>query len=229
MRHALSGSLNQKYFFPQITTSLLCTTLYSLQSDCRQNLNNNLTRHHYGYFGSIIAFLVIFLIFEAILVTLCFITETKSQICSFNTITSIPFTIIGLFFTVTYYVIKTGIEKIKDLSALNDLNTVDYLLIGGTIFHGFSFFGTSFIEEEHMTWYFFWNTLMFFVLVRTLVIVIMYLTKKFSGATEVQEKPELDRKMTTVGVTIVPKWLLLIALHRWVVPYYVQIYYKTNI
>ncbi|CAB3231757.1 unnamed protein product [Arctia plantaginis] len=198
-----------------IATSLLYVTLYSLQSDCGQNTNSKLTRHHYSYYGLIIAFFVIFFIFEAMMVTLCFITETKSQICSFSSLTSIPFTIIVLFFTVTYYVIKTGVEKIKDLSCLNDLNTIDYLLICGTIFHGISFFGTSFIEEEHMTWYFFWNTLMFFVLVRTLVIVIMYLTRKLIGATEVQDKPELDRRMTTVGVTIVPKWLLLIALHRY--------------
>lgn len=134
--------------------------------------------------------------------------------CSFNSEWAILSALLPFAFTLTYFIIQTGVEKIKDLSTLNYLNAIDYLLIGGTIFHSFSFFGTSFIEEEHMTWYFFWNTLMFFVLVRTLVIVIMYLSKKWSGATEVQEKPELAHKMAAVGVGIVPKWVLLIALHR---------------
>lgn len=113
----------------------------------------------------------------------------------------------------SYFLVKTGIEKTVDLSPLKELNAIDYLLIGGTLFHSWSFFGTSFIEEEHMTWYFFWNTLMFFVLIRTLVVVVMYLSKRLMGATEVQEKPELVEKMI-VGVGIVPKWVLLIALHR---------------
>lgn len=65
-----------------------------------------------------------------------------------------------------------------------------------------------------MTWYFFWNTLMFFVLMRTIMVVVMYLSKKLSGATEVQEKPELEQKMSAVGIGIVPKWILLIAMHR---------------
>ncbi|KAH9633121.1 hypothetical protein HF086_006786 [Spodoptera exigua] len=108
--------------------------------------------------------------------------------------------------TVTYFLIKTGIERIKDLSLLNELNAIDLLLIGATLFHCWSFFGTSFIEEEHMTWYFFWNTLMFFVLVRTVVILLMYLSKKLTGATEVQEKPELEQRMSAVGVGILPKW-----------------------
>lgn len=116
--------------------------------------------------------------------------------------------------TLAYFTIKTGIERTRDLTTLRDLNAIDYLLICGTLFHSWSFFGTSFIEEEHMTWYYFWNTLMFFVLIRTIVVVVMYFTKRLSGATEFQEKPELENKMSLVGVSVVPQWVLLIALHR---------------
>lgn len=110
--------------------------------------------------------------------------------------------------------IKTGVEKTQELSGLKYLNVIDYLLIGGTVFHAWSFFGTSFIEEEHMTWYFLWNTLMFFLLIRTIVVVMMYLNKRLLGATEVQEKPELQERMSIVGVGILPRWVLLIGLHR---------------
>lgn len=55
---------------------------------------------------------------------------------------------------------------------------------------------------------------MFFVLIRTVVVLLMYLSKRWYGATEVQEKPELAQKMSAVGVGILPKWILLIALHR---------------
>lgn len=114
----------------------------------------------------------------------------------------------------SYFIIKSGVEKTQELSNLKHLNIIDYLLIGGTIFHAWSFFGTSFIEEEHMTWYFLWNTLMFFLLIRTIVVVVMYFNKKLVGATEVQEKPELQQRMCTVGIGILPRWVLLIGLHR---------------
>ncbi|XP_050550954.1 GPI ethanolamine phosphate transferase 2 isoform X1 [Spodoptera frugiperda] len=198
-----------------IAISLLLVTLYSLQPDTRRKTSITSRSHQRSNIGSMIAFLVIFCICSAILITSCFITETKSQLCNFES-----FWILGLFaassmFTITYFLIKTGIERIKDLSLLNELNAIDMLLIGATLFHCWSFFGTSFIEEEHMTWYFFWNTLMFFVLVRTVVILLMYLSKKLTGATEVQEKPELQQRMSAVGVGILPKWVLLIALHRY--------------
>lgn len=114
----------------------------------------------------------------------------------------------------SYFIIKTGVEKTQELSDLKYLNVIDYLLIAGTLFHAWSFFGTSFIEEEHMTWYFLWNTLMFFLLIRTIVVVVMYLSKKWRGATEVQEKPELQQRMSNVGIGILPRWVLLIGLHR---------------
>lgn len=97
---------------------------------------------------------------------------------------------------------------------LKELNSIDYLLIFGTLLHPWSFFGTSFIEEEHMTWYFYWNTLMIFILVRTLVVVVRYFSKKVIGATEVQDKPDLEKRMSSVGIGILPQWVLLIALHR---------------
>ncbi|KAJ8717987.1 hypothetical protein PYW07_005917 [Mythimna separata] len=198
-----------------IATSLLLVTLYSLQPENRHKDSVTSHSHHRSSAGTIIAFIVIFVIFSAILTTACFISETKSQLCHFNSLWAIAFAAVACTFTVTYFLIKTGIERIKDLSTLKELNATDYLLIGATIFHCWSFFGTSFIEEEHMTWYFFWNTLMFFVLVRTVVVLLMYLSKKWYGATEVQEKPELAQKMSAVGVGILPKWILLIALHRY--------------
>lgn len=196
-----------------IATALLCVTLYSLQHDGHHNSYKRFS--HRSFFGSLIAFAIIFIICSSILITGCFISETKSQLCTFTPEWIIPFALLPLAFTFTYFIIQSGIEKIKDLNTLNDLNSIDYLLIGGTIFHSISFFGTSFIEEEHMTWYFLWNTLMFFVLIRTLVVVVMYLSKRITGATEVQEKPALAEKMADVGIEIMPKWVLLIALHRY--------------
>lgn len=149
-----------------------------------------------------------------ILIVACFITETRSQVCSFNSLWLLVFLLTASAFTMNYFIAKTGIENIKNLASLKELNALDYLLIGGTLFHSWSFFGTSFIEEEHMTWYFFWNTLMFFILIRTIVVVVIYFSKKLTGATEVQEKPGLEEKMSQVGIGIVPKWVLLIALHR---------------
>ncbi|CAK1552959.1 unnamed protein product [Leptosia nina] len=196
-----------------VVTALACVTLYSLQPDNQRKIS--ITDKHRTNIGSIVAFAIIFAVFGTILTVACFITETKSQFCSFNPLWSIAFLSMVFALTVTYFLIKTGVEKIRDLSMLRELNAIDYLLIIGTLFHAWSFFGTSFIEEEHMTWYFFWNTLMFFVLVRTIVVLVMYFSKRWSGATEVQEKPDLDHRMSAVGVGIVPKWVLLIALHRY--------------
>ncbi|XP_037295273.1 GPI ethanolamine phosphate transferase 2 isoform X2 [Manduca sexta] len=198
-----------------ITTALLCLTLYSLQPEFRHK--NSISRHdlHRSNAGVVLAFLFVLAMVCSILVLACFISETKSQICSFDSYWIIVFLSIACAYTVAYFMNKTGYERIENLSSLAYLNVTDYLLIGGTVFHSWSFFGTSFIEEEHMTWYFFWNTLMFFVLIRTIIVVVMYLSMKMSGATEVQEKPELEAKMSTVGIDILPKWVLLIALHRY--------------
>lgn len=199
----------------QLASALLCLTLFSLQPEAKRKISVTY-RQQKSKAGSLIAFFIIMTISSIVLIIACFITETKSQVCSFNPIWSIAFIAITIVATVTYFIIKTVIEKTKDLTILRDLNVIDYLLIIGTLFHSWSFFGTSFIEEEHMTWYFFWNTLMFFILVRTIVVIVMYFAKRWSGATEVQEKPDLENRMSSVGVSIVPQWVLLIALHRWV-------------
>ncbi|VVD06048.1 unnamed protein product [Leptidea sinapis] len=196
-----------------VVTALLCVTLYSFQEEnCRKI---SITDRHKTSIGSLVAFAIVAIIMAIILTVVCFISETKSQLCSFNPLWSIAFLSIAFALAVTYVLVKTGVEKIKDLSTLRELNAIDYLLIVGTLFHSWSFFGTSFIEEEHMTWYFFWNTLMCFVLARTIVVVVLYFSKRWSGATEVQEKPELENRMSVVGIGIVPQWVLLIALHRY--------------
>nr|XP_034835508.1 GPI ethanolamine phosphate transferase 2 [Maniola hyperantus] len=197
-----------------LTGALLCVTLFSFQQDPQRK--TSVVRHHrQSQASTFVAFGIIFSLISTVLLITCFISETKSRFCSFNPIWSIGFITASLALTAAYFVIKSAIERTKDLSALRELNAIDYLLIIGTLFHAWSFFGTSFIEEEHMTWYFFWNTLMFFILVRTIVVVVMYFSKKWSGSTEVQEKPDLENKMSSVGISIVPQWVLLIALHRY--------------
>ncbi|CAG9795620.1 unnamed protein product [Diatraea saccharalis] len=194
-----------------IVMALLCITLYSLQSDQRRRIS--LTHHKTTRIGGFLAFFVILAVVTTILTIACFITETKSRVCSFHSVWGVAFILIACAFTMTYFIIKTAFEKIKDLTPLKDLNAIDYLLIFGTVFHAWSFFGTSFIEEEHMTWYFFWNTLMLFVLVRTITVLLLYLGKVYTGSTEIQEKPELLKKMNA-NLAMLPKWILLIALHR---------------
>ncbi|XP_045778020.1 GPI ethanolamine phosphate transferase 2 isoform X1 [Maniola jurtina] len=196
-----------------LTGALLCVTLFSFQQDPQRK--TSVVRHHRSQASTFVAFGIIFSLISTVLLITCFISETKSRFCSFNPTWSIAFIGSSFALTAAYFVIKSAIERTKDLSALRELNAIDYLLIIGTLFHAWSFFGTSFIEEEHMTWYFFWNTLMFFILVRTIVVVVMYFSKKWSGATEVQEKPDLENKMSSVGISIVPQWVLLIALHRY--------------
>ncbi|KAM3957193.1 GPI ethanolamine phosphate transferase 2-like [Aphomia sociella] len=196
-----------------IAVTLLCATLYSLQPEHATN-KHHASHHHRPSAGLFVAFLVILVIFTGILTTSCFITETKSQFCSFNSAWILVFGLTACVLTMSYFIAKTAIEKTRDLTTLKDLNITDYFLIFGTVFHSWSFFGTSFIEEEHMTWYFLWNTLMFFILIRTIVVLLMYLGKMFVGATEVQEKPELHKRMD-VSISVLPKWVLLIALHRY--------------
>ncbi|XP_023933896.2 GPI ethanolamine phosphate transferase 2 isoform X2 [Bicyclus anynana] len=196
-----------------LTGALLCVTLFSFQQDPQRN--TSVVRQHRSQASTIVAFAVIFFLVSTTLLISCFISETKSRFCSFNPFWTICFIAASLGIAAAYFIIKAAIERTKDLSALRELNAIDYLLIIGTLFHAWSFFGTSFIEEEHMTWYFFWNTLMFFVLVRTIVVVVMYFTKKWSGATEFQDKLDLENRMSSVGVSIVPQWVLLIALHRY--------------
>ncbi|CAH0713229.1 unnamed protein product, partial [Brenthis ino] len=193
--------------------ALACTTLFSLQPEPLRKIS--VTKLHKPKAGTLLAFAIMYSIISSIVATSCFLSETKSEFCSFKPEWCIIFLTVSFIMTLAYFTIKTGIERIKDLSTLRDLNAIDYLLICGTLFHSWSFFGTSFIEEEHMTWYYFWNTLMFFVLIRTIVVVVMYFTKRLSGATEFQEKPELENKMSLVGVSVVPQWVLLIALHRY--------------
>lgn len=198
----------------QVLTALMCATLYAMQPENQRKILPRHGHHRTTTAGSIVAFIIILIIITIILTISCYITETKSKMCSFDPIWGTAFILLGCAFTTTYFIIKAGIEKITDLSPLRQLNAIDYLLILGTLFHSWTFFGTSFIEEEHMTWYFFWNTLMFFVLMRTIVLVVMYLSKHLVGATEVQEKPELKQRISEVGMGILPKWVMLIALHR---------------
>ncbi|XP_047507590.1 GPI ethanolamine phosphate transferase 2 isoform X1 [Pieris napi] len=200
-------------FLYLMLTALVCVTLYSLQPENQRKIS--VTDKHKTNLGTVVAFAVIFAIVASTLTLTCFITETRSQFCSFGPAWSAAFLASAVALTFAYFLVKTGLEKIRDLSTLRDLNAIDFLLILGTLFHAWSFFGTSFIEEEHMTWYFFWNTLMFFVLVRTIVVIVLYFGKRLSGATEVQEKPELEHRMSDVGVGIVPKWVSLIGLHRY--------------
>ncbi|CAH2984654.1 unnamed protein product [Chilo suppressalis] len=195
-----------------IVMALLCITLYSLQPE--QGRRISLTHNKSTRMGVFLAFFVILTVTITILTIMCFITETKSRVCSFQSVWGAAFVLIACVFTMTYFMIKTALEKIKDLTPFKDLNAVDYLLIFGTVFHAWSFFGTSFIEEEHMTWYFFWNTLMLFVLVRTLAALLLYIGKAYTGATEVRDKFDLLKKMQD-NLATVPKWILLIALHRY--------------
>ncbi|KAL0869706.1 hypothetical protein ABMA27_005946 [Loxostege sticticalis] len=195
-----------------VAAALLSIVLFSLQPAHRKISG---THHHRpSKAGIALAYFVISAICIFLLTTACFLTETKSRLCSFDPWWAIAFILIALTFSLTYFILKSAIEHTKDLTTLKDLNAIDYLLIGGTLFHAWSFFGTSFIEEEHMTWYFFWNTLMLFVLVRTLTVLMVYIGKRLTGSTEVQDKPELHKKMVA-GVEVLPKWIFLIALHRY--------------
>ncbi|KAJ2948287.1 hypothetical protein O0L34_g7521 [Tuta absoluta] len=197
-----------------IANALLYVTLYSLQPE--SHIKPNIL-HHKQKAGSIVAFLFILLLIYCIMTTACFISETKSPLCTsrYFTLWHAVFVVLCCVFTMVYFIWKTGVEKTRDMSVLFELNAIDYLLVIGTLLHAWSFFGTSFIEEEHMTWYYFWNTLMFFVLVRNIMAFVVYLSKRVRNATEVQEKPELENKMLFVGVKMVPKWICLIALHRY--------------
>ncbi|XP_053615145.1 GPI ethanolamine phosphate transferase 2 isoform X2 [Plodia interpunctella] len=194
-----------------LSVTLLCVMLYSFQPDHRHKTSRP-TRTN---FGLILAFILVLFIVMCGLTIACFITETKSQFCSFRALWLPVFILTSCALTTAYFITKTAIEKTRDLTTLKDLNSIDYLLILGTLFHAWSFFGTSFIEEEHMTWYFLWNTLMFFVLMRTFVLLVMYLAKIIVvRATEVQDKPELYKKIN-VSIAVLPKWVLLIGLHRY--------------
>ncbi|XP_061384238.1 GPI ethanolamine phosphate transferase 2 isoform X1 [Danaus plexippus] len=196
-----------------ITIALLCIALYSLQPDQKTNIIPH--HHHRSSASTMVAFAVIYTIISSVMVTACFITETKSQFCSFTPLWCVAFMAMAITITAVYFVIKNCIENIKDLTTLRCLNAIDYLLIVGTLFHSWSFFGTSFIEEEHMTWYFLWNTLMLVVLLKTIAVIVIYVGKKWSGSTEVQDKPDLEYRMCAVGIIIVPQWIMLIALHRY--------------
>lgn len=186
-------------------------TLYSLQAEARPRVVHG---HRRSPISALVAFLAMYLVFSGVLVIACFITETRSHFCSFDPLWSIAFLAAAFTVTAAYFLVKAAVELVKETTALRELNAIDYLLILGTLFHSWSFFGTSFIEEEHMTWYFLWNTLMFFALVRTGAVLVTYFSKRWTGATETQEKPELERRMSRVGIGILPQWVLLIALHR---------------
>ncbi|KAI5633562.1 type I phosphodiesterase / nucleotide pyrophosphatase domain-containing protein [Phthorimaea operculella] len=197
-----------------IANALLYVTLYSLQPESQTKPS---ILHKNQKAGSIVAFIVILVLVYSILTTACYTSETKSPLCTskLDSLWHAVFVALCCVFTMLYFIWKTGVEKTRDMSVLLDLNAIDYLLIIGTLFHAWSFFGTSFIEEEHMTWYYFWNTLMFFVLVRNIVAFVVYLSKRVKNSTEVQEKPEMENKMLFVGVKMLPKWICLIALHRY--------------
>ncbi|CAH2042529.1 unnamed protein product, partial [Iphiclides podalirius] len=170
-----------------IAASLLCVTLYSLQTETRPK---SLHGHARSTLSGFIAFLVMYLVFSCSLVIACFITETRSRFCSFEPLWCVGFLAAAFAITVAYFLVKAAVETVKDTTALRELNAIDHLLILGTLFHSWSFFGTSFIEEEHHD-------------------------VRWSGATETQEKPELEGRMGQVGVGILPQWVLLIALHRY--------------
>lgn len=197
-----------------IAMATICVTLYSLQANEKRIYSVVYHGRTRTLAGTIIALVFIIISISIILIQACALTETESNLCSLFSSWTIILVSVAIAFTVAFCMIKTSVEQNMNLTFLNELNAIDLLLIFGTLFHSWTFFGTSFIEEEHMTWYFFWNTLMFFVLIRTFVLVVVYFTKRAQGATEVQDKPVLEMKMTK-GLTMLPKWVLLIALHRY--------------
>lgn len=190
-------------------------TLFSLQPEDRRKYSVTYHGRNRSQAGTILAFFIIAATACVILILSCAITETKSNVCSVNSPWIGAFGGVALILTITFFIVKAAVEYNMDLTFLNELNAIDLFLICATLCHSWTFFSTSFVEEEHVTWYYFWNTLMFFVLIRTLVIVVVYFNKRSEGATEVREKPALKLKITR-GLTMLPKWVMLIALHRYV-------------
>ncbi|XP_063830779.1 GPI ethanolamine phosphate transferase 2 [Ostrinia nubilalis] len=195
-----------------ISATLLGVSLYSLQP--AEPKISGIYCYKPSKIGVALAFLVLAAMSLFMLTASCFISETKSRICSFEPWWTVAFVLIGLVFALVYVIAKSTIEYTTDASVLKELNVIDYLLIGGSMFVAWSFLGTSFIEEEHMTWYYLWNTLMLFMLVRSITGLLMYVGQVWTGASAVRDKPELLKKMIGT-VHMLPKWIMLLALHRY--------------
>lgn len=154
-----------------------------------------------------------FFILCSIYVLVCGISQSESSLCKTNTLSIFVAGIVVTILATNFAIIRNIRNNMNDIELWN-FNAIEKFLIIGTILQPLTYGGTSFIEEEHQTWYFFWSSLTFLILAYTAKILLDYYQKKSENATEVQDKESLTARMDKTAKRLGPRWIGLMILHR---------------
>lgn len=199
-------------FFLQTFVTQIFLTIIAFQSD------DNKFEKFYGYVKStkylkLIVIMTLLFVLCSIYISVCGISQAESSLCKTNTISIFIGGIVVAVLITNFAIIQNVRNNMKNIE-LWSFNAVEKFLIFGTILHPLTFGGTSFIEEEHQTWYFFWSSMTFLIFAYTAKVLLDYYQKKSENATEVQDKESLTARMDKTTKKLGPRWISLMILHR---------------
>lgn len=167
-----------------------------------------------GVLARIILILMVLAICGTVFMISCGVTQTNSSLCKAYPMSFAAVATIIVIIVSNTVIIMFVIKDIDKTNELANLNPIEMFLVVGTVIQALTYGGTSFIEEEHQTWYFLWVSVEFIVLVYTGSVLVDYIRKRSENATEIQDKADLAHRMNVAGRWLLPQWVFLMGLHR---------------
>lgn len=167
-----------------------------------------------NFLARIILIVIVLAIGAAVFMISCGVTQTNSCLCKAYPMSLAAVTTAIVIIISNTIIIMFVIKDIDRTNELANLNPIEMFLIVGTVIQALTYGGTSFIEEEHQTWYFLWVSVEFIVLVYTGSVLVDYVRKRSENATEIQDKADIAHRMNVAGKWLLPQWVFLMGLHR---------------
>ncbi|XP_077298433.1 phosphatidylinositol glycan anchor biosynthesis class G isoform X2 [Arctopsyche grandis] len=200
-----------------IFATFLCQILITIVTYKSEDDTNSNKMYHFNRSNlqtRLIMMCVAVCISCSLFTVVCGVSQTESSLCKVNIVSLSGAGMIIAILATNFVIIRNIRNNIKNIGEMWILNAIEVFLIVGTIVQPVTYGGTSFIEEEHQIWYFFWTTVTFLTLAYTAKVLLDYYRKKSENATEVQDKESLSAKMDKTAKTLWPQWMLLMMLHR---------------
>ncbi|EGC34499.1 hypothetical protein DICPUDRAFT_153293 [Dictyostelium purpureum] len=114
---------------------------------------------------------------------------------------SFIFTVLCLLVGFNAFTSKS-VNKLWSLPSSIQQRKEKYLIIAGTILHLISLFGSSLVEEEHLTWYFFTTTVIILQLIPHTLSFFVYLTSWISQRTNTSKQNSSSLRQLAILLTV---------------------------